>query len=269
MLVGNPMILRQLPLDMAMRKTAESGFDALEMWLPQLAEARTPELRRKVGEFAESLGTPLVRLNVADPDYLQELTGPQDVAKAVEGLKHDIDFAADLGMTEVLSWEGRRPKGATRDDLYGWVLDETVNIFQKAVDYGRTRGVKVLTEIHPFTLGIDTEWAVQLCDRIDDFGVVYDCSHFGVGLPDSYIEAIHTLGKRIRHIHFCDSDKKSSEVHFAVGTGCLDLDGIVDAFKEIGFDGTVMVDLWLYPLPEEGTKVGVPYCREVIEKLGL
>ena len=150
MLVGNPMIFRQLPLDMAMRKTAQSGFEALEIWLPQLAEARTPELRRKVGEFAESLGTPLVRLNVADPDYFQMLTGPQDVPKAVEGLKHDIDFAADLGVTEVLSTEGRMPEGVTRDDLYGWVLDETVNIFQQAVDYGRTRGVKMVPEVARF-----------------------------------------------------------------------------------------------------------------------
>jgi sugar phosphate isomerase/epimerase len=108
---------------------------------------------------------------------------------------------------------------------------------------------------------------MQLCDRLDspDFGVVYDCCHFGVGLPDHYIDAIRRLGRRIHHVHFSDSDKVSSELHYAPGTGCLDLSGIVAALKEIGFDGTMMLDLWLYPLPEEGSRIGVPFVRNVLQ----
>ena len=90
-----------------------------------------------------------------------------------------------------------------------------------------------------------------------------------MGLPDGYLGAIARLGKRIGHVHFYDSDKISSELHFPPGTGCLDLQGIEQALKEVGFDGTMMLDLWLYPLPEYGTEIGVPYVRDVIQRLGL
>ena len=58
-------------------------------------------------------------------------------------------------------------------------------------------------------------------------------------------------------------------MHYAPGTGCLDLPGIVAALKEIGFRGTMMLDLWLYPFPEDGSRIGVPYVAEVVRKLGL
>ncbi len=77
------------------------------------------------------------------------------------------------------------------------------------------------------------------------------------------------MGRRIKHVHFADSDAKSSEVPFAPTTGCLDLDGIVDRLKQIGFAGTVMRDLWLEPDPDRGCRIGVPYVRKVIERLGL
>jgi len=70
-------------------------------------------------------------------------------------------------------------------------------------------------------------------------------------------------------VHFSDSDKVSSELHFAPGTGCLDLDGIVNALKQVGFHGTVMLDLWLYPLPEQGSRIGIPYVAMALKTLGL
>jgi len=90
-----------------------------------------------------------------------------------------------------------------------------------------------------------------------------------VGLPNGYIDAIGRLGRRIHHVHFSDSDQVSSEVHYAPGTGCLDLPGIVAALKESGFRGTMMLDLWLYPFPEEESRVGVPYVAKVVRTLGL
>ena len=99
--------------------------------------------------------------------------------------------------------------------------------------------------------------------------MVYDCCHFGVGLPDR----LYRRHPPARPPHpprpFLRQRQVSSELHYAPGTGCLDLSGIVAALKEIGFRGTMMLDLWLYPLPEEGSRIGVPYVAEVVRKLGL
>ena len=121
------------------------------------------------------------------------------------------------------------------------------------------------------TLGIDLDFMIKLCDSLDSkyFGVTYDCCHFAIGLPDGYIDAILKLGKRIKHLHFSDSDKKSSELHFPPGKGCLDLPGIVKALKQVNFKGTAMLDVWLYPMPEEGSRIGIPYLHKVMKNLGI
>jgi sugar phosphate isomerase/epimerase len=271
MIIGNPMIFRQLPLEDALRKMVALGYDAVELWPPQIQPCRTPLLRKWLADYIASLGLKAVRLNAADPPYYQALGSAADVAAVVAGLNSDIDMAAELGMSQLLTYEGRIPNAASRADRFGWIMDATVDLFRQALAHARTRGVSLSVEVHPFTLGIDTDWLVELCDRLDapDFGVVYDCCHFGVGLPDGYIAAIRRLGRRIRHVHLSDSDKVSSELHYAPGTGCLDLAGIVAALKEVGFNGTVMLDLWLYPLPEEGSRIGIPYVRQVLAELGL
>jgi sugar phosphate isomerase/epimerase len=269
MLIGNPMVFRQLPLEMALAKTVAAGFDALELWPPQIAECRTHESRRQLAAYVRSLGVTPLRLNCADRDYFQALRSDEDVATALAGLKADVDLAVDLGMTQLLTWEGRRPPSYTPDDDRGWVLDATWNLFHEALRYAGARGVELTVEVHPFTLGIDVDWMIKLCDRLDapNFNVTYDCCHFGVGLPSDYITAIHRLGHRIGHVHFSDSDQRSSELHFPPGAGSLDLNGIVDALARIRFSGTIMLDLWLYPLPDEGARIGVPYVRKVIERL--
>ena len=116
-----------------------------------------------------------------------------------------------------------------------------MELFQQAVRQAEPHGIDVLVEVHPFTLGIDVDWLVKLADGVgsERFGVTYDSCHFSVGLPDAYIEAIGKLGSRIKTVHLSDSDKKSSELHFPPGKGCLDMDGIVAALKSFGFAGDV------------------------------
>ncbi len=271
MLIGNPMIFRDWPLEEALRKMAALGYDALELWPPQLTACRTDALRRQLAAHCATLGLPLVRLNSAGADDFGPWASPASAVGFLAGLQRDIDAAAALGMHEVLTWEGRAPAGATPDDLYGWVLHESVALFQAATAYARARGVRLSVEVHPFTLGIDLRWLHTLFERVgaDDFGATYDCCHFGVGQPDTYVQAVTALGSRLHHVHFCDSDQASSELHFPPGRGQLDLAAIVAALRGIHYQGSMMLDLWLYPLPEEGSRVGVPYVREVMRTLGL
>lgn len=265
--IGNPMIFRQLPLELALRKMKELGYDALELWAPQIAECRTDTLREKLRSFCEDqLGLPIIRLNTADAPYFFSYEHRGDYQKILPGLLQDVDLTAVLGMPHLLTWEGRIPTGASHQDRFGWILSDTVEMFKRATDYGHKKYIQISIEVHPFTLGIDTEWLLTLFEKVGDetFGLTYDCCHYGVGQPDTYIDAIEQLGAHIKHIHFCDSDKTSSELHYAPGTGCLDLEGLIAVFKKIGFTGTIMQDLWLYPFPEEGSRAGLTYIRNYL-----
>ena len=271
MIIGNPMVFMQLPVEDALERLRELGYEGVEVVESAIRDCRTDALKRLFAERVKALGLTLVRYNTADAEYFTRLADREDWPRIARGLQRDIDTTAALGIQQLLTWEGRPPPEATRDDIHGWVLDATTRLFEDAIDYARAKGVRLSVEVHPFTMGIDVEFMVKLCDRLDPeyFGVTYDCCHFGVGLPDAYVEAIHTLGGRIQHLHFSDSDQCSSELHFAPGTGCLDLQGIVRALGDVRFQGTCMLDLWLYPFPVEGSRSGVPYLRRVMVELRI
>jgi len=266
MIIANPMVFRQLPLEDALAKVRDAGFRELELWPPQLEMATTHSLRRRLVEYLATLGMKAVRLNCADRDYFKIWPADFSYQSALDGLRYDLDMARDLNMSQLLTWEARPPESLTRDEKYGPLLDSAAELFGKALDHARQAGISLSLEIHPFTVGIDLDWTIALCDRMaaEDFGVTYDCCHFGVGLPSGYIDAIRKLGSRIKHVHFSDSDGVSSEVHYAPTTGNLDLTGIVHALREVRFDGTVMLDLWLDPLPEQGTKLGLAFLEKYL-----
>ena len=161
MLIGNPMIFRQLPFEHALAKCVEAGYDALELWPPQISEFCTPALRRELHGYARSLGLDLVRLNCADRPYFQTIRSLEHAKTALAGLIADVDAAADLGMTQVLTWEGRS-YNCSVDEKFGAVLENTHWMFEQACRHARTRNIELTVEVHPFTLGIDLQWLVAL-----------------------------------------------------------------------------------------------------------
>ena len=268
-IIGNPLGYFHDPLETTLPLMAELGYDQIEICHSQITEYKTPQLRQQFREFIESLGMQLVGSNVPDSDYFQTLNGPKDLQDALAGLQRDLDIAVDLGVQYLITYEGRIPTGASKQLIFGRILDDTADLLQQASQYANEREIDVLIEVHPFTLGIDVDFAVQLCDRVnmENFGIAYDSCHFAVGLPDGYIDAIGKLAHRIKHVHFSDSDKRSSELHFPPGRGCLNMEGIVQALRDINFAGCWMLDLYLYPLPIWGSKEGIPCMREMLASL--
>lgn len=263
-IIGNPLGYFHYSVEQALTVMADLGYDQIEICHAQIQDYKTADLRRQLAQYIETLGMRLVGSNVADAAYFQALGSDQDVKIAAAGLKHDLDLADDLGAQYLSTFEGRVPAGASSQDIFGQVLDKTVNLFKQVTKYAADKGIDVLVEVHPFTLGINVDFATQLCDRVnmDSFGITYDSCHFAVGLPTGYIKPIDLFAHRIKCVHFSDSDKISSELHFAPETGCLDLDGIWQALKRIHYQGPWMLDLYLYPMPEYGSQIGLNYMRK-------
>ena len=264
MIIANPLRrpVNHRPLDIALRELADLGYTGLEVCSPHIELCVTRDLRRRFSSWVAEYGLTFVRYNTLIPVYFDTLESHEQVDGIISALKEDIDRCTDFGIQQLLTWEGRFV--GNRDERFGWRMEETVKIFQAACAYGAERGVELSLEVHPFSMGSDVEWLVELCDQVDDerFGVMYDCAHFAVAHPESYVECIHQLGHRIKHLHFCDSDLKSSEVHFPIGEGQMDIPAVIAALKAVQFSGTLMVDTWLYPMPQTALEIGLAYVRE-------
>lgn len=269
MIIAGSIAFQDFPLEEALVRIRACGFDGVEMWQPHLARCRTPALLSWFGREARANGLELFGLNVIGFDWFRPFGTEAERADTLGRLKDAMDDAVALGVKDVMIWEGVRPERAGRNVLEQHCLPRLLALLGPALAHAGERGLNILCEPHPFTVAIDDWFAIELHDRLaaPNFGYIYDCCHYGVGRPADYVRAVANLGHRIRHIHFADSDMKTSELHFPPGEGVLDLDAIVEAFVALEYRGTISLDLYGWPMPERGAAVGVPYLKRVIERL--
>ena len=91
------------------------------------------------------------------------------------------------------------------------------------------------------------ERLMQYLDRLDEryFGVCLDTGHLHMFGGDQR-EAIRTFGKRLKVLHIHDNDGVR-DCHWLPKMGTIDWNGFVDTLKEVGYEGTL--NLEIKPLP--------------------
>lgn len=268
---GSSITFEDYRLEEVLRIFRDAGFDIVEMWRPQLRRCKTDELRKKFVAYAKSLGISMGGLNVVGEEYFRPFGSDQELQQTAAGLKDDAEFALSLGTRDVMIWEGRAPEGTGESYWISELLPRLIELFRVVISELKPKGIRFLVEPHPFTVGMSDQLLIKLCDALEPghFGILFDFCHYGVGRPNDYLQAIRNLGHRIRHIHFSDTDQKTSELHFPPGSGRLQLQAALDAFREIGYDGTMTLDLFGYPMPLQALPGGAARLREACEFLGL
>jgi len=168
LIIGNPLQrpINHRALEPALDEMLELGINGLEVCTPHIELCVTPDLRRRFGDYVRNLGFKFCRYNSLLPDYLIELQSPDQVPSAIAGMKRDVDICCDLGINQLMTWEGKIPAGKLQQDIDGWILEETTRIFREGVAYAESKGVSVSLEVHPFSLGINVDWLCKLCDGV-------------------------------------------------------------------------------------------------------
>jgi sugar phosphate isomerase/epimerase len=268
---GSTITLEDYPLELAMDSFRTAGFDSLEMWKHHLKRCKTAELCRRFAAYAKGIGISMGGFNAVGEDYYRPFGSDAEVESTLQGLQADAETACALGARDLLIWEGVAPKGTVESEWRSRLLPRLTELLRAALQFTRARGMRILVEPHPFTLGMSDRFLQELCDALDPdfFGVTFDFCHYGVGRPKDYIDAIRALGHRIRHIHFSDTDQKTSELHFPPGAGRLNLYGMLEAFKDIGYRGSMTLDLYAYPMPVRELAHCASRMREAMQFVGI
>ena len=124
------------------------------MWPPHLAGCRSPSLLKQFREFAAELGLELWGYNAVGADYFQPFGSQKNYDQTLSGLKADVDHALELGVQDVMVWEGLRLPDSDIPDAD--LLAVLVELFTEAIDYARPKGARFTAEPHPFTLAWTT-----------------------------------------------------------------------------------------------------------------
>jgi sugar phosphate isomerase/epimerase len=166
-----------------------------------------------------------------------------------------------MGAPRVLCWDGR---GDARDAPQ--LLADCVSSALERSGLDDPPAVSV--ELHPFTFALAQRVVPEVAEalRAAGAGICLDFCHFGVALGPTFGDELTAdVLSAVNHVHFSDSDCTSSELHFPLGEGVLDLDAL-DARLD-GLDVALAWDLFGWPAPRDAIRRTLPvYARYVRER---
>jgi inosose dehydratase len=108
---------------------------------------------------------------------------------------------------------------------------------QKAADLCRARGFEPAFHPHMGTR-VETPAEIQVLLESTDVGLVLDTGHLLRGGGDP-VRAVREWGDRVVHVHLKDV---RDDVFCELGSGEVDLDGVLGALRERGYEGWLVIE---------------------------
>jgi D-psicose/D-tagatose/L-ribulose 3-epimerase len=229
------------------RKTKEIGFDTIDIFADPL-DLDIKE-RRLIKDTCREVGLPIISvcccaLGIAD-------FNPSVQRFHVQRCKAYLDLVYELEARNLLLVLGEyiwQQEVIAPKDQWKWAVDHTRTLG----DYAADLGVEVAIELEPFHLSI-----VNTLDKMVEF--LNDVNHPAVranldishlSLAQTPASEIQRLKGRIAHCHFSDCDgKKHGDL--PPGRGVVDFPPYLKALRQVGFDGTVSIELEYSPEPDK------------------
>jgi sugar phosphate isomerase/epimerase len=216
-----------------------------------LGPAGTQHLRERLAEMDLTPITVGAYASVLETDDLQPLL-------------RRIEFAHQLGaLFVIIDAAGVEPAGPAEWRRLG-------NLGRFLGDYAQARGVRLAFEIHE---GLARSGAVarRLLDAIDHdaVGVNYDTGN-AIFYNDDVdpVADLEAIVDRVSHVHLKDTSGGRSEWAFgALGTGHVDLQGIVGVLKKRGFRGPYSLEVEGYAGEDLTREARVQRVRQSLDYL--
>jgi sugar phosphate isomerase/epimerase len=123
----------------------------------------------------------------------------------------------------------------------GW--EEFVETVRQVMAIVEDADLRYAMEPHPYRYVANAAGMLRLLDHVPSpaLGINYDPSHtFPSG--DMPHVAVLQLGRRVFHCHFSDNDALTN-AHWRPGMGKIDWHALLAALQEVGFDGTLSIEL--------------------------
>jgi sugar phosphate isomerase/epimerase len=268
-LIGMSLIAGRDDLETAAATVKALGFEGMEVHVNQLGPGLpgVPVFEahaQAAGEVVRRAGLIVSTLNVVGDVTFNPFGGPDALTTTIEGLAAHLRWAAAMAAPRLLIWEGRVER---RDDV-----DAACRTLAQAIETatrrsGLTNPPPVSCELHPFTFALKHRSLPQLARalRSAGAGICFDFCHFAVALGrDLLVHLDDEVVNAINHVHYADTDAKTSELHFPPGEGVLDLDAIGERIA--GKSLALSWDLFGWPGPRHAVRSRMHVYRGFVER---
>jgi sugar phosphate isomerase/epimerase len=165
---------------------------------------------------------------------------PEGRQRRLDFLRHSVDIASELQADAVSFWAG-----SVRDDAPEAVwMDRLAEGCLGLCEYAAASGVRLAFEPEP-GMAVDTmDRFAALCERVGhpSFGLTLDVGHLHCLGEIPIADHVRRWRKVLWNVHIEDM-RRSVHDHLKFGDGEIDFGPVLAAFREIGYEGGVHVEL--------------------------
>ena len=245
-------------LDAGMRKAAELGFDAVEIFPPS-ADALNPAAVKSMLR-QHDLKLAAVGTGAGWVKHKLRLTAPaaEERQKARAFVREIVDAAGACGAPAIIgSMQGRWGDGVDRDACLAWMADALRDLGEHA----RRHGVPLIYEpLNRYETNVvnDVAGGVRLIQQAgcDNVKLLADLFHMNIEEADP-ARALRAGGRHIGHVHLADSNRRPA------GLGHTDFAPVAEALRQIGYAGYVSAEALPYPDPESAARHTIEAFRKL------
>lgn len=244
-------------LESSMEKSAELGFDAIELFTassdaidPQQLQELLNRHNLKLAAVGTGAGKVIHGWTLTDPD-------PSIRQKAVSFISEMIVFGAKFGAPAIIgSMQGNVPAQGTPERSLSWLaegleelgelaLSKNIFLLYEPLNRYETNLLNTLKASSGFLNGLQTNGIKLLADLF----------HMNIEEVD-LANAIVDYRMHIGHVHFADSNRKP------IGLGHTSMAPIARALREINYKGYVSAEAFPWPDPDAAAAQTIKSFRE-------
>ena len=240
-------IFRNVPIEEAITKTSEIGYEGIEIRsISHLPEDTSTDRVRELARMIRDEGLEPVNLYINFGGY--STMSDSECGQRLDVVKRYLEMAAGLGCTLIKDGPGGpSPRNAVDEH---W--ERSVYWMSKVADEAEQYRINIALEIHHGNLLEDTDSALKYLNLIhrENVGVLFDPGNMNIVSAPFGPDVIRKLGHHILHVHVKDSAKSGSADdpnrsegggllfwNRLLGEGEVDHGPVFRALKEIGYSG--------------------------------
>jgi len=250
----------------AIRRTAEAGFDGIDMWGGRPHAYRrdlNPDEIEALRGLMESLNLEVASFIPAQFRYPTSLCSPNETIRgdSVAYIQDSIETALALGAPLVSVCPGHSLFGQDQENAWRQLRASLAAI----CDFAESRGLRVALEPadrYETDLMPTTAEAMRMIGELarENLGVLLDTGHAHV-VGESAVDAVKTLKDKLFHVHVDDNNGLRDQ-HLIPGEGTFDFEPFLAALREVGYDGFLCAELsWDYTVDPD------PAARRTADRL--
>jgi sugar phosphate isomerase/epimerase len=229
-------------LDAAMKSTAELGFNAIEIFAPDVETVAPSTIRPLLQKYKLKLAA--LGTGAGWVKHKLRLTAPDadERKRAIAFVRSIIDAAGEHGGTTIVgSMQGRWGDGVEKEACLALLADA----LKELADHAKKQGVPLIYEPlnrYETNLVNDVAAGVKLIQQSgsDNIKLLADLFHMNIEEAD-IARAIRAGGHHIGHVHLADSNRRPA------GLGHTNFAPIAEALRQIGYTGYISAEALPYP----------------------